>query len=59
MNDKQKHTAALIDAVANYLNNCRPPVDATSSQAATVIGAFNELVKPLIEDLKASESHTP
>ena len=41
--------AALINQIGAYINECRPPVNATTQQSASVIGAFNELVKPMVD----------
>jgi len=45
--------AALINQIGSYLNTCRPPIDATTQQSANVIGAFNELVKPIVDQMNA------
>lgn len=57
MTDSQKQAdqklAALINQVGAYLNDCRPPVNATTQQTGQAIGAFNELVKPWVDAINA------
>ena len=36
-----------VEIVANYLANCRPPVDASTAQIAAVLQAWNELAAKL------------
>ena len=43
--------AALINQIGAYLNDCRPPVNATTQQAGQAIMAFNELVKPMVDSI--------
>ena len=46
MTDQKPHP---IDIVGNYLNACRPPVDANTAQVAAVIAAWNEIAKRIID----------
>lgn len=46
MTDEQKKS---IDTVGQYLNACRPPVNASTSDVAAVIAAWNALVQPMID----------
>jgi hypothetical protein len=50
--DDQKQ-AAIINAVGAYLNDCRPPLQASTQQAGQAIASFNELVKPLVDAINA------
>ena len=52
MTDDQKQ-ANLINSVAAYLNDCRPPLQASTQQAGQAIANFNELVKPLVDAINA------